>query len=86
MNTRTRIESEALDLVHHHPERCDRDDLANAVINFVMRERAAAFEEAAAMCEELLDDERKALNAGGYIEACMEARRRFTEKANGERA
>jgi hypothetical protein len=44
---RERVEREAVDLVHHHPERCDRDDLANAVINFILRERAAAFEKAA---------------------------------------
>lgn len=54
MNERERIEREAVDLVHHFPERQDRDDLANAVINFVLRERAAAFESAAKACEALV--------------------------------
>lgn len=50
------------------------------------RERAAAFEKAADSAREALNDERKALNAGGYIEACMELESRFRALAAQERA
>lgn len=82
---RERVEREARECVSEHcgahPAR-----LAAEIAAIILRERAAAFEEAADNAREALDDERKALNAGGYIEACMELERRCRALAAQERA
>lgn len=43
--------------------------------------RASAFEEAAKIADEHLNDEKNALNAGGYIEACMHIAAAIRSKA-----
>lgn len=82
---RERIEREAqtiMDELAMPPPRW----LGDRIVALVMRERAAAFESAAVDARDALECERKALNAGGYIEACMELERRYRALAAQERA
>lgn len=72
------------DRTHVEPE--SRSGLVATVTALVLRERAAVWEKAARACREALEDERKVLNAGAYIEACMELENRVRALAAQERA
>lgn len=85
---RERIEREARNLVRDYSEDTfpSRGELQDAIVSLVLRERAAALEMAARACRDALEDERKVLNAGAYIEACMELENRVCALAAQERA
>lgn len=82
---RERIEREAREIVVAHVGSDPRGEIEDAIVSLVLRERAAALEMAARACREALEDERKVLNAGAYIEACMELENRVRALAAQER-